>query len=109
MISMGKAWGVWKKDKKIVKARRKGRLVASQWVDWLPAIMVSGLSGLLSCFLRSGETGGGEFSLPDFKARSSARMLLRVVFVVLDQGRVVYRLHVLSNQKAFLKPLLLCW
>ena len=81
VISMGKACDVWEKDKRMVMGRRKGRLVASKWEGWLLAMVASDLSGLLSCFLRSGETGGGLFSLPDFKARISARMLLRVVLV----------------------------
>ena len=58
VISMGKACDVWKKDKRIVVRRRRGRLVASQWDCWLLAMLASALSGLLSCFLRSGEMAG---------------------------------------------------
>ena len=82
-------------------ARRKGCLVASQWEDWLLVIVASGLSGLLSCFLRSGEMAGeigGLFSLPAFRARISARILLRVVLVSPACVSSLFSMDVLSSR-----------
>ena len=82
---------------------RKGWRGNSQWA----AMVASGLSCLASCFLRGGERVGGEFSLPVFKARSSERILLKVVLVSPACVSSLFSMEVLSSRCLVVRSLTL--